>query len=56
MDIWAERGLFLANSFFQHKMIYKYTWKRRDEKGEQKCMTDYISVHDKLRGEVRQNF
>ncbi len=26
VDICAERGLFLLNTFFQHKMIHRYTW------------------------------
>ncbi len=26
VNICAERGLFLSNTFFQHKMIHRYTW------------------------------
>ncbi len=25
VDVCAERGLFLANTYFQHKMIHQYT-------------------------------
>ena len=32
-------------------MIHRYTW-RRDEKGKQKSMIDYISVDEKLRKDV----
>ncbi len=28
VDICAERGLFLVNTFLQHKMIHGYTWAR----------------------------
>ena len=52
----AERGLFLANTFFQHKIIYRYTWRRRDESGEWKSMIDYIVVDDKWRKAVRGIF
>ena len=48
VDLCAERGLFLANTFFQHKMIHRYTWRRRDERGEQKNMIDYTAVDQKL--------
>ncbi len=30
VDICAERGLFLSNTFFQYKMIHRYTWARKD--------------------------
>ncbi len=31
VDICAERGLFLSNTF-QHKMIHRYTWARANER------------------------
>ncbi len=52
MDIYAERGLFLANTFFQHRLIHRYTWRRRDESGEQKSMIDYIAVDERIEKEV----
>ncbi len=48
VDICAERGLFLSNTFFQHKMIHRYTWARGDERS----LTDYIAVDNRLRREV----
>ncbi len=36
VDVCAERGLVLANTFFQHKMIHRYTWRRREDRGEEK--------------------
>ncbi len=33
VDVCAERGLFLSDTF-QHKMIYWYTWKRREDQKE----------------------
>ncbi len=52
MDACAERGLFLANTFFQHKMIHVYTWRRRANRGKQKSLIDYISVNEKLKRDV----
>ncbi len=48
MDICAERGLFLSNTFFQHKMIHRYTWARGDERS----LIDYIAMDNRLRREV----
>ncbi len=48
MDICAEGRLFLANTFFQYKMIHRYTWAR----GNEKSLIDYIAVDSRLRREV----
>ncbi len=32
VDICAVKGLFLTNTFFQHKMIHRYTWARGNER------------------------
>ncbi len=48
VDICAERGLFLANTFFQHKMIHRYTWAR----GNERSLIAYIAVDSRLRREV----
>ncbi len=47
MDISAERGLFLSNTF-QQKMIHRYTWAR----GDDKSLIVYIGVDSRLRREV----
>ncbi len=52
VDVCAERGLFLANTFFQHKMIHRYKWRRREDRGEQKSMIDYIAVDERLTRDV----
>ena len=52
IDVCAERGLFLANTFFQHKLIHRFTWRRRDGRGEQKSMIDYIAVDDRIKKDV----
>ncbi len=49
VDVCAERGLFLANTFFQHRLIHRYTWRRRDERGEQKSMINYIVVDERIK-------
>ena len=33
-------------------VIHRYTWRRRDERGEQRSMTDYIAVDDRLKHNV----
>ncbi|KAK3881607.1 hypothetical protein Pcinc_013953 [Petrolisthes cinctipes] len=33
-------------------MIHRYTWRRRDDRGEQKSLIDYISVDERLRRDV----
>ncbi len=48
MDICAERGLFLLNTSFRHKMIHRYTWAR----GNDRSLIDYIAVDNRLRREV----
>ncbi len=52
VDVCAERGLFVANTFFQHKMIHWYTWRRRDDRSDQKSMIDYIAVDERLKRDV----
>ena len=51
VDVCAERGLFLANTFFQHKMIHKYTW-RRGGVDEQKGLIDYMAVDSRLKSDI----
>ncbi len=48
VDICAERGLFLSNTFFQHKVIHRYTWSR----GNERSLIDYTAVDNRLRREV----
>ncbi len=48
VDICAERGLFLSNTSFQHKMINRYTWAR----GNDRSLIDYVAVDNRLRREV----
>ena len=52
VDICAERWLFLANTFFQQKMIHRYPWRRKDVRDEQKNISDCIAVDEKLRKDV----
>ncbi len=52
MDVCTERGLFLANTFFQHKMIHRYTWRRREDGGDKKSLIDYIGMDGRLRKDV----
>ncbi len=51
VDICAERGLLLSNTFFQYKMIHRYTWVR----GNERSLIDYIAVDNRLRREVEED-
>ncbi len=48
-NVCAERGLFLTNTFFQHEIIHRYTWRRI---GEKRSLIDYIAVDERLRKDV----
>ncbi len=48
VDICAERGLFISNTFFQHKMIHRYIWAR----GGNRSLISYIAVDNRSRREV----
>ncbi len=48
MDVCAERGLFLANTFFQHRLLHRYTERKRSERGEQ-TMIDYTAVDGRIK-------
>ncbi len=52
VDVCAERGLFLGNTVFQHKMIHRYTWRRREDGGEEKSLIDDIAVDERLSKDV----
>ena len=45
-------GTVLSKHLFQHKMIHRVTWRRKDKRGEQNNMIDYIEVDEKLRKDV----
>jgi len=53
VDLCSERGLFLSNTFFEHKMIHRYTWRRVNGNEEQVSLIDYISVDERLRSDVK---
>ncbi len=40
------------NTFFQHKMIHLYTWRRREHGEKEKGLIDYIAVDERLRKDV----
>ncbi len=52
VDVCAERGLFLANPFFQHRLVHRYTWRRIDERDEQKSLMDYTAVDERIKKDV----
>ncbi len=40
--------MFLSNTFFQHRMIHRYTW----AKGEARSLISYIALDNRLRRKV----
>ena len=52
VDLCSERGLFLSNTYFEHKLIHRYTWRRVGGNEEQKGLIDYIAVDERLRKDV----
>jgi len=50
MDFCAERELCIANTFFKHKDIHKFTYVARGRGGVNRSMIDYMMVRkDMLR-------
>ncbi|WP_435326025.1 hypothetical protein, partial [Klebsiella pneumoniae] len=53
VDICAGRGLAIANTFFRHRLIHRYTWRvlRRmnGAVNERKAMIDYVCVDRQMR-------
>ena len=52
VDLCSERDLFLANTFFEHRMIHRYTWRRINWGQEQMSLIDYVAVDARLKNEV----
>ena len=52
VDMCAERCLFLANTFFEHKHIHRFTWEGRGGREGQKSMIDFIAVDERMRMDV----
>lgn len=50
MDVCVKKGLFLAKTLFQFKMIPRYTWMKNDGREEQKGLNDnVVPVNERLR-------
>ncbi len=49
VDLCGERGLFLANKYFKHKMIHRCSWRRGNGQNEQKRVIVYVALDAKLR-------
>ena len=47
-----KRTVLSKHLFSAYKMIHRYTWRRRDERGEQKSIIDYIAMDEKLRKDL----
>jgi len=52
VEVCAERGLFLANTYFEHKMIHSCTWRRGSLQIEQKGLICFIGVEKRLKRDV----
>lgn len=51
VQLWAERVMFLANTYFKYKLIHRYTWTRDGVGNEQKALTDYEVTYARIRKE-----
>ena len=51
----AERKMFLSHTFFDHKEIHRYTWRRVVNGREVKSRTDYIVGDEKFADSKREN-
>ena len=52
INICAERCLFLANTFFEHKLIHRFTWVGVGGREGQKSMIDFIAADERIRADV----
>lgn len=48
VDICSEKGLFLANTFSEHKVIHRYTCRRRDDRS----LIHHITADNKMKKDV----
>lgn len=52
LEVCAEREMFLANTFFEHRHIHRYTWHRGEGEQEQKSLIDYAMMDSGLKGRI----
>jgi len=50
VEMCAERGLICGNTWFQKKMIHKYTWER--EHGDERSLIDYVLTERKFKNRL----
>jgi len=50
VEMCAERGLICGNTWFQKKMIHKYTWNR--ECGDERILIDYVLTERKFKNRL----
>ena len=48
VDVCAERGLFIANAFFQHRLIHRHSWRR----GNERSLIDFIAIDNRVKRDV----
>jgi len=53
IQLCREVGLFLANTYFEHKWVHRYSWRVQDGTDkEQKALVDYVMIDSRLRWDV----
>ncbi|MEL7523216.1 MAG: endonuclease/exonuclease/phosphatase family protein, partial [Cyanobacteria bacterium J06553_1] len=51
VEMCAERDMIVGNTWFQKKLIYKYTWER--EHGDERSLIDYILIERKFKSRLK---
>ncbi|KAF1010546.1 MAG: hypothetical protein GAK29_05048 [Acinetobacter bereziniae] len=49
LNVCTEKGLFISNTWFKHKLIHMYTWHR----GDSKSLIDFVVYDERLRKLVK---
>lgn len=48
VDICPEMGFLLLSTSFEHMLVHRSIW-RRDDRGEQMSLIDYVAVHGRIK-------
>ena len=51
VEMCVERGLIVGNTWFQKKMIHKYTWER--DNGDERSLIDYVLIESKYKNRLK---
>lgn len=49
VDLCAERGMFVANNYFEYRLIRRYTWRRDGGRSEKNASVDYMIINERIK-------